>query len=340
MPGDQTVVHDVTNSGLPENNVQALALDAEDRLWIKTLAGISLLDPSGRWTRYVTFQAYAPLREADGAMAIDDQGRLWFAPRLAPIGSPGGGFAMLDSSGEWTTYTPSNSGLASSSVNRLALDQRGRVWSAAKDEHWQRHTSVFQFLFPPERATGLEPVLSVLDVGASLSPALLRIVATAAGTMGALLPLAMLALAGGCLVLRYGSDPPAEGATAARRRTPWLSPTFLDGAWPALAFFAIGWMVLNTSASGDMGGLALDIMALPGLLVVKWLLSGPLKLDVQVTYLLSLGLSSLPYSLLGMLWGSGRGKQAIRMAVLIGLSILVPFLIFMLLVWGLSRSGP
>jgi hypothetical protein len=333
-------VYDVTNSGLPENNVLALALDAQDRLWVKTLAGLSLLDPSGQWTRQVTFPANAPLREAGGVMVVDDQGRLWFAPRIGQIGSPGGGLTLLDASGEWMSYTPSNSGLAASSVNRLALDRHGQVWSAAKDEHWQRHTSVFQFLFPPERVTGLEPVLSLLDMSASLSPELLRTVAAATGTLGALLPLAMLALAGGCLVLRFRSDAPAESATAARRRTPWLSPTFLDGAWPALAFFATGWMILNTSAASDMGGLALDILALPGLVVVKWLLAGPLKLDVQVTYLLSLGLASLPYSLLGMLLGSGRSKQALRMAVLIGLSILVPCLIFLLLVWGLSRSGP
>jgi hypothetical protein len=107
-----------------------------------------------------------------------------------------------------------------------------------------------------------------------------------------------------------------------------------------LTFFAIGWLILNNSASNDIGRFALDLIALPGLLVVKWLLSGSLKPDLQVTYLLSLWLSSLPYALLGTLLGSGRNKQAIGIAVLIGLSVVVPFSIFMLMVWGLSQSSP
>jgi ligand-binding sensor domain-containing protein len=64
------------------NFIEALAIDAQDRVWVGTYDGISVLSADGRWTSYNPYNS-GLISGGAYAIAIDKQGQLW-------IGSAGG----------------------------------------------------------------------------------------------------------------------------------------------------------------------------------------------------------------------------------------------------------
>jgi hypothetical protein len=159
-------VFNTANSGLPHNRVLAVAQDAANTLWLGTQAGLGRYDGTG-WRVFRALdlglagdqvQAVEIGNDgrvwigADAGLAVFD-GRAWTAfttatsgliddavfslavePRLTGdviwIGT-GAGVSRFDPiSGEWTAFTPENSGLGWGGVADLLIDSSGRVWAA------------------------------------------------------------------------------------------------------------------------------------------------------------------------------------------------------------------
>jgi ligand-binding sensor domain-containing protein len=146
-------VYDTENSGLPDNQVRALAFDAQGNLWIGagglskfdgetwtvslgkscwclaldeqgdlwagTIGGGLLKFDGEHWTVYED-----PLESWVYSLAFDAQGNLWIGTISPGIAD---GLAKFD--GEtWTVYTPENSGLPADQVLAVAVDERGNKW--------------------------------------------------------------------------------------------------------------------------------------------------------------------------------------------------------------------
>ena len=105
------------NSRLPGGAIQVIAFDTQDRAWIGTSNGLSILDGE-TWTTY-TPDNLGLAGSSVTAIAFDEQGHAWI----------GASFGVSVFDGEtWTTYTPGNSGLAGSSIKVIAFDEQGRAW--------------------------------------------------------------------------------------------------------------------------------------------------------------------------------------------------------------------
>ena len=86
-------VYNTLNSGLPDNYVEAIAIDGSGNKWIGT-AGGGLAEFDGtNWTVYDAYHSGLPSNYVR-AIAIDDLGNKW-------IGTWGGGLAEFDGS-NWT----------------------------------------------------------------------------------------------------------------------------------------------------------------------------------------------------------------------------------------------
>jgi hypothetical protein len=106
------------NSELISNNVEALAIDKEERVWVGTRHGLSVLGTDGKWTDYLAGIEVT-------ALATDAQGQTW-------VGTDEG-LSVFTPDGGMKTYTTSNSDLASDRIISLAVDTHGQVWIGTSD---------------------------------------------------------------------------------------------------------------------------------------------------------------------------------------------------------------
>jgi hypothetical protein len=117
-PPPEWIIYNTSNSGLPDNDVRAIAIDGQGNKWIGTTDGLAKFDDVN-WTVYNTSNSGLPNNDVF-AIAIDGQGNKW-------IGTYGGGVAKFDGS-SWTVYNTSNSGLTSNYVYAIAIDGQGNKW--------------------------------------------------------------------------------------------------------------------------------------------------------------------------------------------------------------------
>jgi hypothetical protein len=116
--GVNWTVYNTSNSGLPSNDVSAIAIDGQGNKWIGTGWGLAKFD-GVNWTVYKTSNSGLP-GDWVWAIAIDGQGNKW-------IGTDGGGLAKFDGV-NWTVYNTSNSGLPSDYITAIAIDSLGNKW--------------------------------------------------------------------------------------------------------------------------------------------------------------------------------------------------------------------
>ena len=113
-------VHDVwmTQNGLPQNSVLAIAQTPDGYLWLGTENGLARFDG----VRFVTFdRRNTPALKSNeiDALLVDHRGDLW-------IGTHGGGLASM-SRGVFTSFS-NRAGLSNDSVLALYEDAGGELW--------------------------------------------------------------------------------------------------------------------------------------------------------------------------------------------------------------------
>jgi ligand-binding sensor domain-containing protein len=113
----ESIFYNKANSGLPENLVSSIALDAQGNKWIGTTGGVAKFD-NDNWTVYNSSNSGLPYNMVL-SIALDAQGNKW-------IGTTGG-VAKFDDV-NWTIYNTSNSGLPAASVSSIAIDAKGNKW--------------------------------------------------------------------------------------------------------------------------------------------------------------------------------------------------------------------
>jgi hypothetical protein len=122
------------NSGLVSDYIYAVAIDVSGTAWIGTDAGLNQLTPTGTWITYTTGNS-GLLSDWVYDIAFDPAGAVWLAtpPSAAPVRPNAplqneGGISALLTNGSWLTYTTSNSGLLSSAITLVLVDNYGRKW--------------------------------------------------------------------------------------------------------------------------------------------------------------------------------------------------------------------
>jgi ligand-binding sensor domain-containing protein len=177
---DNWTVYNTDNSGLPCNDISAVAVEDNGMAWIGTYwsyMGVVSFD-GNNWNNYITGYTISDIEiENDGtkwvgthyglakynnsswyfyttgnsglpdnyvtSIVIDDAGKKW-------IGTDQGGVAVFDNS-NWTVYNTSNSGLHNNQVISIAIDQYNVKWigttygaSSYDGDDWE--TFIFQGL--------------------------------------------------------------------------------------------------------------------------------------------------------------------------------------------------
>ena len=117
-------------ASLPGNVVQALHIDAADRVWVGTEnGGLSVMEADRGGFRHFR-QADHPQMGSDDVFAITSRGSdVWF-------GTFGGGLHRLSADGRITRFGASadvGNGLPSDNVLSLAFDARGVLWIGTMD---------------------------------------------------------------------------------------------------------------------------------------------------------------------------------------------------------------
>ena len=124
--GFRTWRHDPDDaSSLPGNIVQALHIDAQDRIWVATEGGgLSMLDSRREGFRQFRKATHQQMSSDDVMAIASHRGVLWF-------GSFGGGLNSLSEDGTLRRFASSESdpaSLPSDDVLSLAFDGKGRLW--------------------------------------------------------------------------------------------------------------------------------------------------------------------------------------------------------------------
>ncbi len=118
---DTWQTYSTTNSGLANNRVGAIAVDAAGNKWFGTSGdGVSVLRADGTWQTYNTSNS-GLVNNLVSAIAVDAAGNKWF-------GTEGGGVSVLRADGTWQTHNTSNSGLGTNFVLAIARDAAGSTW--------------------------------------------------------------------------------------------------------------------------------------------------------------------------------------------------------------------
>ncbi len=137
--GINWTVYDTSNSGLPENNVQSIAIDGLGNKWIGTgyYGGLAKFDGTN-WTVYNTSNSGLNYDNIT-SIAIDGFGNKWIGSGgCIGLGNPPqilgkcGGLAKFDGI-NWTVYKPWDSGLPDYNVNSVLIDGSGNKWIGTHD---------------------------------------------------------------------------------------------------------------------------------------------------------------------------------------------------------------
>lgn len=100
-------------------NINDLAIDHRGWVWIGTEAGLSVFDGE-TWTTY-NKENSGLADDWVASLGIDQYGRVWVA-------TTSGRLNLLDTSGEWTDYTPIAPEISLYFPEVLTIDPQGRIW--------------------------------------------------------------------------------------------------------------------------------------------------------------------------------------------------------------------
>ena len=108
------------NSAIASNDVTAVAVGADGRLWFGTAAsGVSMTQNLTDWSQFTSAEGLGSDDVRD--ILVASSGTVWVA-------TAGGVSRLVD--GSFSTFNAANSGLPSNSVRALAEDSQGNIWAA------------------------------------------------------------------------------------------------------------------------------------------------------------------------------------------------------------------
>ncbi len=115
-------IYNTENSGLPHNQVQSVAIDAQGNKWFGLAYGKVVKFDDVNWTVYDSINSALPPGNYDiTTIAVDALDYKW-------VGTGGGGLVKFKS----TLYNDSNSGLPNNDISGLALDKSGNKWISTR----------------------------------------------------------------------------------------------------------------------------------------------------------------------------------------------------------------
>ncbi len=125
--GDTWSILSTATSGLPENNVRDLLLDAQGNLWAALATqGVGVRQANGTWHHFT--QADGLVLASVQVLAMGAAGDVWMGTSGAGIGVLDHGGTLGDKSDDtWTTYA-SGVALPSGNIRSLAVDRWGQSW--------------------------------------------------------------------------------------------------------------------------------------------------------------------------------------------------------------------
>jgi len=132
-------IFNTENSGLPNNEVTSIAIDAQGNKWFGTYDGQVAKFDGVNWSVYNNTNSILPANYPITSIAIDKQNNKWIGTYLIygtpsneiEIG-PDGGLIKFDDS-NWTIYNKTNSGLPNNSISAISVDNTGNKWIATRN---------------------------------------------------------------------------------------------------------------------------------------------------------------------------------------------------------------
>ena len=118
---DEISYLNMANSGLPQNDLKALALDDQNCLWIATGSKGLVKYDGVDWTLFQKSNSWIPSTKIN-SIAIDSNHTLW-------IGTQDSGLVKFDGH-EWIVY---NEELPQNNIWALVIDRNNHVWMAVKE---------------------------------------------------------------------------------------------------------------------------------------------------------------------------------------------------------------
>jgi ligand-binding sensor domain-containing protein len=132
--GEDWIIYDTSNSGLPTNNISTLAFDSKNVLWVSARAegtpnpvgtifggGLTRFD-GNTWITYNIDNSDLPSNTI-WDIFVDHDDNVWSA-------TCDGGLAKLEINNNWKVYNVFNSGLAVNDVSKVIADSEGNIWAA------------------------------------------------------------------------------------------------------------------------------------------------------------------------------------------------------------------
>ena len=123
--GTTWTVYDTSNSGLPSNEVFAIAIDGNGTKWVGTDQGLASFDGT-IWTVFDTTNSALNASIID-LIVIDDGGTKWMEGLINYYDEDGVGLISFDGT-SWVVYDSSNSGLPNNYITSIGIDNNGAKW--------------------------------------------------------------------------------------------------------------------------------------------------------------------------------------------------------------------
>jgi ligand-binding sensor domain-containing protein len=117
-------VNDTSNTEIPFNNIENMAIDRQGRIWITSFFNGLICYYDSQWIIYNTSNSQIPSNRIY-EIALDINDHLWLA-------TDGGGLAKFDYE-NWTIFNKSNSDLKSNIIYTIAIDEHNIKWIGTRD---------------------------------------------------------------------------------------------------------------------------------------------------------------------------------------------------------------
>ncbi|MGE3825769.1 MAG: two-component regulator propeller domain-containing protein, partial [Bacteroidia bacterium] len=138
LNGQNWIIYNTQNSGLPANEVLCVTQDDDNNKWIGTYWGGVAKFTNTQWTVYTDTNSAMP-HYSVRAIAIDEDDNKWF-------GTPAG-VAKFDDT-DFTIYNTANSPLPSDFVNLIRIDDDNNIWIGTNNglakfdgQNWEAFTT-------------------------------------------------------------------------------------------------------------------------------------------------------------------------------------------------------